>query len=222
VKLLARTCVAVALAGGPSLVAAEELTKCVAGQEVTDTEGKTGIIVVDDEKLCQVKYADGQIYHWIFWNLHPAATSTNLGSVTQTGRPGQSPTALTVLRPSSNHSLVYRADRRGHFILTAAINGAAIPVVVDTGASLVALTLRDAQAAGINRSELLFNRITRTANGAARFALVTLREIKIGQLSIENVPTAVIENLDQSLLGMSFLTRLKSFEFREGELTINW
>jgi aspartyl protease family protein len=222
VKILARTCVALALAGVPSLVAAEVLTKCVAGQEVTDTEGKTGIIVVDDEKLCQVKYADGQIYRWIFWNLHPAAASTNLGSVTQTGRPRQSPTVLTVLRPSSNHSLVYRADPRGHFILTAAINGAPIRVVVDTGASLVALTLQDAQAAGIGRSEMLFNRITRTANGTARFALVTLREIKIGQLSIENVPAAVIENLDQSLLGMSFLTRLKSFEFHEGELTINW
>jgi len=62
VKILARTCVALALAGGPSLVAAGELTKCVAGQEVTDTEGKAGIIVVDDDKLCQVKYADGQIY----------------------------------------------------------------------------------------------------------------------------------------------------------------
>ena len=71
-------------------------------------------------------------------------------------------------------------------------------------------------------TEMLFNRTTRTANGATRFALVTLREIKIGQLSIENVPAAVIENLDQSLLGMSFLKRLKSFEFREGELTINW
>jgi len=106
--------------------------------------------------------------------------------------------------------------------LTAVINGAPIRVVVDTGASLVALTLENAQAAGINRSEMLFNRITRTANGATRFAPVALREIKIGQFSIENVPAAVIENLDQSLLGMSFLKRLKSFEFREGELTINW
>ena len=68
----------------------------------------------------------------------------------------------------------------------------------------------------------LFNNITRTGNGAARFALVTLREIQIGQLSIGNVPAAVLENLDQSLLGMSFLTRLKSFEIRDGVLTINW
>src|SRR5215472_8381968 len=57
----------VGLAGGPSLEAAAKLTKCVAGQEVTDVEGKTGIIVVDDDKLCQVKYADGEIYRWILW-----------------------------------------------------------------------------------------------------------------------------------------------------------
>ena len=49
-----------------------------------------------------------------------------------------------------------------------------------------------------------------------------LREVRIGPLSIENVPAAVIENPDQSLLGMSFLKRLKSFEVREGSLTISW
>ena len=65
-KMLVWTSAVIALAGGPSLVAAQELTKCVAGQEVTDKEGKTGVIVADDDKLCQVKYADGQIYSWIF------------------------------------------------------------------------------------------------------------------------------------------------------------
>src|SRR5215472_16570308 len=102
----------VGLAGGPSLEAAAKLTKCVAGQEVTDVEGKTGIIVVDDDKLCQVKYADGEIYRWILWNLRPAAARTNTGSVTSQPGPRESPTAPTILRPSSNHSLVYRADRR--------------------------------------------------------------------------------------------------------------
>jgi aspartyl protease family protein len=132
------------------------------------------------------------------------------------------PPALTVLRPSSNRTLVYRADRRGHFRLTATVNGAPIRLVIDTGASLVALTLDDARAAGIGRGELVFNQVTQTANGRVHFAPVMLREVRIGQLSIENVPAAVIENLDQSLLGMSFLKRLKSFEMREGALTISW
>jgi aspartyl protease family protein len=211
--------------------APQELTRCVAGQRVTDKEGKSGVVVADDSKLCQVKYADGQIYNWIFWNLRPTAAAAQPGLVTPdarvpdpTGAPPSTnaPPALTVLRPSSSRALVYRADRRGHFSLTATVNGAPTRFVVDTGASLVALTLDDARAAGIGRSELVFNQLTQTANGRIRFAPVTLREFRIGQLSIENVPAAVIENLDQSLLGMSFLKRLKSFEMREGALTISW
>jgi aspartyl protease family protein len=217
--------------GAVSPVAPQELTRCVAGQQVIDREGKSGVIVTDDSKLCQVKYADGQIYAWIFWNLHPTAASAQPELVTpdarvpdRTGTPASAnaPPALTILRPSSARTLVYRADRRGHFSLTATVNGAPTRFVVDTGASLVALTLDDARAAGIGRSELVFNQLTQTANGRVRFAPVMLREVRIEQLSIENVPAAVIENLDQSLLGMSFVKRLKSFEMREGALTISW
>jgi len=209
----------------------QELPRCVAGQQVIDREGKTGVIVADDSKLCQVKYADGQIYSWIFWNLRPGASGAKPEPAAPDPRmpdvagkpppPGAAP-SLTVLRPSSSRTLAYRADRRGHFSLTAAINGSPVRLVVDTGASLVALTPDDARAAGIARSELVFDQITQTANGRVRFASVILREIRIEQLSIDNVPAAVIENLDQSLLGMSFLKRLKSFEVREGTLTIGW
>jgi aspartyl protease family protein len=214
-----------------SPAAPQELTKCVAGQQVIDKEGKNGVILADSGKLCQVKYADGQIYNWIFWNLRPTAAPAEPRPVTPNTRapdpngPPPSPNAppaLTVLRPSSSRTLVYRPDRRGHFSLTATVNGAPIRFVVDTGATLVALTLDDARAAGIGRSELTFNQLTQTANGRVHFAPLMLREIRIEQLSIENVPAAVIENLDQSLLGMSFLKRLKSFEMREGALTISW
>jgi aspartyl protease family protein len=219
------------LSSAASPAAPQELTRCVAGQQVIDKEGKSGVIVADDSKLCRVKYADGQIYAWIFWNLHPIAAPAQSGLVTPdarvpdpTGTPPSTnaPPALTVLRPSSNRSLVYRADRRGHFTLTATVDGAPTRFVVDTGASLVALTLDHARTAGIGRSQLSFDQLTQTANGWVHFAPVMLREVRIGQLSIENVPAAVIENLDQSLLGMSFLKRLKSFEVREGSLTISW
>ena len=61
------------LGGGAAPAVAQELTRCVAGQQVVDKEGKTGVIVADNGKLCQVKYSDGQIYAWIFWNLRPTA-----------------------------------------------------------------------------------------------------------------------------------------------------
>jgi aspartyl protease family protein len=215
----------------PLLAAPQELTGCIAGQQVVDKEGRSGVIVADDSKLCQVKYTDGQIYSWIFWNLRPTGAPAERGLVTPEARAPDrivtspstdAPPALTILRPSSNRTLVYRADRRGNFSLTATVNGAPTRFVVDTGASLVALTLDDARAAGIGRSELVFNQLTQTANGRVHFAPVMLREVRIEQLSIENVPAAVIENLDQSLLGMSFLKRLRGFEVREGALTISW
>jgi aspartyl protease family protein len=220
-----------AFGSAASNAAPQQLTGCIAGQQVIDREGKIGVIVADNGKLCQVKYANGETYGWIYWNLRPAPDPTKPGPVTSGAQSPESiggypaassPPGLTVLRPSSSHTLVYRADRRGHFSLTATVNGAPIRFVVDTGASLVAVTPDDARAAGIPRSELVFNQITQTANGRVHFAPVVLREVRIDQLSIENVPAAVIENLDQSLLGMSFLRRLKSFEIREGMLIIGF
>jgi len=123
---------------------------------------------------------------------------------------------------AAGNTLVYPANEQGHVILDAAVNGASVRFLVDTGASLVTLTPADARTAGIGPSELVFNHRVSTANGSARMAPVTLREIRIGQLSIYDVPAAVLENLNISLLGMSFLGRLQGYEMRDGKLTINW
>lgn len=129
--------------------------------------------------------------------------------------------AKTPTGPPPN-TIVYTANERGHVILEAAVNGVPIRFLVDTGASLVTLTPEDARAAGIGSGELVFNGRANTANGIARMAPVTLREVRIDQLSIDDVPAAVLENLNISLLGMSFLGRLQSYEMRDGKLTINW
>ena len=123
--------------------------------------------------------------------------------------------------PPSN-TIVYTANERGHVVLDAAINGAPVLMLVDTGASLVTLTPADARSAGINPASLAFSGHVQTANGTARMAPVTLREIRVGQLSIYDVPAAVLEHLNVSLLGMSFLSRLQGYEMRDGKLTITW
>jgi aspartyl protease family protein len=120
------------------------------------------------------------------------------------------------------NSLVYRADKSGHVLLDGAVNGASVRFMVDTGASLVALTLRDAEAAGISRSSLAFTQPISTANGITRAAPVKLREVRIGQFSVTDVPAVVHENLNVSLLGQTFLKRLDSYEVRDGVLTLNW
>ena len=127
----------------------------------------------------------------------------------------------SVPSPAPN-TIVYTANERGHVIVDAAVNSAPVRMLVDTGASFVALTPADARAAGIDPDRLLYNARVNTANGAARMAPVTLREIRIDQLSVFDVPAAVLQNLNVSLLGMSFLTRLQSYEMRDGKLTITW
>ena len=63
---------------------------------------------------------------------------------------------------------------------------------------------------------------TSTANGVARAAPVRLRELRIDQLLVPDVTAAVAENLNISLLGQSFLTRLDGYEMRDGVLTLNY
>jgi aspartyl protease family protein len=120
------------------------------------------------------------------------------------------------------NTLVYPVDARGHVFLDAVVNGAPVRFLVDTGASLVTLRPADARAAGLSPRQLAFDERASTANGFVRMAAVSLREIRLGQLSIGDIPAAVIENLNVSLLGMSFLSRLHSYEMRDGRLTIAW
>jgi aspartyl protease family protein len=123
---------------------------------------------------------------------------------------------------AASNTAVYAANDRGHVVLEAEVNGAPLHMLVDTGASLVTLTAADARAAGIDPAGLVFNGYADTANGTARMAPVILREVRIDQLSIYDVPGAVLENLNASLLGMSFLRRLQGYEMRDGKLTITW
>jgi aspartyl protease family protein len=151
---------------------------------------------------------------------HGAALFPDIGSPAG----GERQAAISAQRapaPPSN-TIVYTANGRGHVVLDAAVNGAPVRMLVDTGASLVTLTPADARAAGISPAGLVFSGHVQTANGTARMAPVTLREIRIGQLSIYDVPAAVLENLNVSLLGMSFLGRLRGYEMREGKLTVSW
>jgi aspartyl protease family protein len=147
----------------------------------------------------------------------------------QPAQPHQAPAAQTATASQpgqssqgSANSLVYHADKRGHFSVDAAVNGAPMHFMVDTGASAVVLTMADAAAAGYGRGNLAFSVVVSTANGHARAAPIKLREVRIGQLAVDDVPALVAENLDGSLLGMSFLRRLDGFEMRDGVLTITW
>ena len=126
-------------------------------------------------------------------------------------------------KPKVANMLTYAADGGGHFFVDAAVNGAPIRFLVDTGATFVALSPDDAAAAGIPPSSLLFNETTNTANGVAHVARTTLRSIRLGQFEIRDVQAVVMEQpMPISLLGMSFLSRVDGYSIRDGVLTIEW
>jgi len=211
--------------------AAQALTKCTAGQAVVDPEGKLGAMVSDGNALCQVRYDNGETYGWIYWNLHPAPAAAQPPRPASRSGPPESPknaaatpdsAPVTVLRPTTTHAHAYRAGPNGHFVLSAEVNGAPVRFLVDTGASLVFLTPDDARAAGINLRELEYTDLVGTGNGVTRAAPVVLQEVRIDDLALDNVRGAVLDSLGESVLGMSFLRRLKGFEMREGSLTIDW
>ena len=143
-------------------------------------------------------------------------------------RPGlqqaAAPTAVARQQPPpvAANTLVYHANQQGHVVIDADVNGSTVRFMLDTGATVVALTARDAAAVGIARYQLDFSRQVETANGVTRVAPVRLREIRLGQLSVDDVPAVVIDNLEVSLLGQTFLQRLQSYEMRDGALTITW
>jgi aspartyl protease family protein len=111
----------------------------------------------------------------------------------------------------------------GHYWTAAEINGGRIgALMVDTGASMVFLTYEDAETAGVFPGAADFNVPVRTANGIGRAARARLRLVRVGDLFVENVDAMVAQQgvLSTSLLGMSFLSRLRSFEATGGALVL--
>jgi clan AA aspartic protease (TIGR02281 family) len=119
-------------------------------------------------------------------------------------------------------ALAFHAKRDGHVWLRAFVNNAPVIFIVDTGATHVALSLRDAQAAGLDNGRLVYRGFSSTANGLVRVAPVRLRELRIGEFTTTDVEAEVLDNLGVSLLGQSFLNRLDSYEMHDGVLTFTW
>jgi aspartyl protease family protein len=115
-----------------------------------------------------------------------------------------------------------KAGQNGHFNAEAEVNGRSIDVMVDTGATMIALTYEDAERAGLLLKNSDFTQAVTTANGVARVAPVTLERVSIGDITVRNVPAAVAERgrLKTSLLGMTFLSRLSRFDMRAGVLVL--
>lgn len=119
-------------------------------------------------------------------------------------------------------SVTLKASSNGHFFARAYINGRPIAVMVDTGATKIALTYEDAERLGIRPHGSDFSLTTRTANGTARAAPVTLDDVRIGDVEVSNLRGSIAEpgKLHVTLLGMEFIRKLARFELRGKELIL--
>jgi aspartyl protease family protein len=111
----------------------------------------------------------------------------------------------------------------GDFDISARINGARVSMVLDTGASSVVLTRDDAKAAGLPLEVLAYTAVIDTANGRTHAAPVKLDRVAVGGLVERSVDALVAQpgQLKTSLLGMSFLNRLQSWEVRGDRLVLH-
>lgn len=130
--------------------------------------------------------------------------------------------ARSVTPPSASGSEELKAHADGHYYARAEINGRSLDVMVDTGASMVALTYEDAERAGLRLRPSDFTARVSTANGYAAVAPVTLDRVSIGRITVRNVHAAVTERgrMDKTLLGMSFLSRLERVDISAGRLLL--
>jgi aspartyl protease family protein len=125
--------------------------------------------------------------------------------------------------PSANpRSMVVPRDARGHFLVDGRIDGRQFNFIVDTGASVVALTASDAARLGIHPTQRDFTVDVKTANGNVRAAPTQLDMVEVGDLVVRDVGAIVLPDqaLHDNLLGLSFLSRLRRFEYSEGKLVL--
>ena len=131
--------------------------------------------------------------------------------------------AMTV-EESANGPAEVRLRKRldGHFTASVDVNGKPISMIVDTGASSIVLRPEDAAKAGIDLKDLSYSVTVLTANGRTMAAPIRLDTVAVGPLDRRKVEALVAKQgaLAQSLLGMSFLSRLRSYEFSGDFLTL--
>jgi aspartyl protease family protein len=145
-----------------------------------------------------------------------AAMAASTATVGRTATPA-APATQTALR-----SLSIPRDHRGHFLTEGRIDGQRIGFMVDTGASVVALNESSAARFGLRPSVGDYNAAVTTANGTVKAARTRLAMLDVGGLIVRDVEAMVLpdEALSENLLGLSFLSKLKRFEYANGQMVL--
>jgi aspartyl protease family protein len=124
--------------------------------------------------------------------------------------------------PGGVRSVSIAPDTRGHFQTDGRIDGQRIAFMVDTGASVIALNERSAAQFGLRPSRADYKATVTTANGTVKAAPTRLPMVDIGGLIVRDVDAMVLPDdaLSENLLGLSFLSKLKRFEYANGKMLL--
>jgi aspartyl protease family protein len=121
----------------------------------------------------------------------------------------------------SGDTIELRRGSDGHFHATLEVNGQPVRFMVDTGASGIVLSRRDAEKIGLDPGDLAYLGTAQTANGRVATAGVRLGLVRLGTFTDTNVPASVTEGgLDTSLLGMSYLDRFANIAIAGDVMTL--
>ncbi len=123
---------------------------------------------------------------------------------------------------NADRVLAVHADYHGQYVVHPSIDNYRVRMMVDTGASFVVLSDADARALGIRPDRAAYSVAVGTANGVVRGARTTLREVRLGDISVRDVEAIVLPAgaLSISLLGTSFLRRLRGYEVQGGRMVL--
>jgi aspartyl protease family protein len=123
---------------------------------------------------------------------------------------------------SASNSVIVPRDAFGHFRTEGRIDGRRVAFMIDTGASVIALTADDAAMLGIHPGHSEYRVLLKTANGLVTAAPATLDMVEIGDIMVRDVTAVVMPEgvLAENLLGMSFLSQLRHFEYSEGRMVL--
>jgi aspartyl protease family protein len=132
------------------------------------------------------------------------------------------PSAQEPAPSTKGRQVALRTGPDGHVLVEGFVNDRTVRFLVDTGATMVVLNEATARRLGFRPSRSDFTHISRTANGAVPVAPIRIGEIRIAGITVRDVQAVIIpgDALDGNLLGMSFLKRLRKFEFQGDNLVL--
>jgi aspartyl protease family protein len=152
--------------------------------------------------------------------MTPSSASASMAASAATVGRGTAPAVPAV--QAALRGLSIPRDGRGHFLTEGRIDGQRIGFMVDTGASVVALNESSAARFGLRPSPNEYNAAVTTANGTVKAARTRLAMLDVGGLIVRDVEAMVLpdEALSENLLGLSFLSKLKRFEYANGQMVL--